>query len=147
LTGAAIRFARENRGRRLADLAAQVGHSVSTISRLETSRREPTDLAQIRRIADAVAIPSYVLGELLGVPTFARATVDKSGDLQDEEDDVRRRELFAAGLVVPAVLLAGVDDALAMMPEPSSPASLAVVSSRLARLRGNYDAGNLAHVI
>lgn len=145
--GAAIRFARENRGWRLADLAAQVGYSVSTISRLETSRREPTDLAQIRRIADAVAIPSYVLGELLGVPTFARATVDKSGDLQDEEDDVRRRELFAAGLVVPAVLLAGVDDALAMMPEPSSPASLAVVSSRLARLRGNYDAGNLAHVI
>lgn len=46
--GAAIRFARENRGWRLADLAAQVGYSVSTISRLETSRREPTDLAQIR---------------------------------------------------------------------------------------------------
>ena len=54
--GAAIRFARENRGWRLADLAAQVGYSVSTISRLETSRREPTDLAQIRRIAAAVGL-------------------------------------------------------------------------------------------
>jgi hypothetical protein len=60
---------------------------------------------------------------------------------------VRRRELLAAGLVVPAVLLAGMDDALAMMPEPSASAGPAAVSSRLARLRGTYDAGNLARVI
>jgi transcriptional regulator with XRE-family HTH domain len=145
--GAAIRFARENRGWRLADLATQVGYSVSTISRLETSRREPTDLGQIRRIADAVGIPSYVLGELLGVPASTGATVDRFGELRDEEDDVRRRELLAAGLVVPAVLLTGIDDALAMMPEPSGPASPAVVSRRLARLRGTYDAGHLARVI
>lgn len=145
--GAAIRLARENRGWRLADLAAQVGYSVSTISRLETSRREPADLGQIRRIADAVGIPSCVLGELLGIPALAGATVVRSGDLQDEEDDVRRRELLAAGLVVPAVLLAGMDDALAMMPEPSAPTGSAVVSSRLARLRETYDAGNLTAVI
>lgn len=145
--GAAIRLARENRGWRLADLAARVGYSVSTISRLETSRREPTDLGQIRRIADAVGIPSQVLGEVLGIPTLAGATVDGSGDRRDEEDDVRRRELLAAGFVVPAVLLAGMDDALAMMPEPSGPAGAAAVSNRLARLRGTYDAGNLARVI
>jgi transcriptional regulator with XRE-family HTH domain len=145
--GAAIRLARENRGWRLADLAARVGYSVSTISRLETSRREPTDLGQIRRIADAVGIPSQVLGEVLGMPALAGATVDGSGDRRDEEDDVRRRELLAAGFVVPAVLLAGMDDALAMMPEPSGPAGAAAVSNRLARLRGTYDAGNLARVI
>ena len=145
--GAAIRLAREYRGWRLADLAARVGYSVSTISRLETSRREPADLGQIRRIADAVGIPPYVLGEVLGMPALAGATVDGSGDRRDEEDDVRRRELLAAGFVVPAVLLAGMDDALAMMPEPSGPAGAAVVSSRLARLRGTYDAGNVARVI
>lgn len=145
--GAAIRMAREHRGWRLADVAAQVGYSVSTLSRLETSRRHPTDLVQIRRIAVAVGIPSYVLGELLGVPALAGATVDRIGDLHDEEDDVRRRELLAAGLVVPAVLLAGMDDALAMMPQPSAPAGPAAVSSRLAILRGMYDAGSLARVI
>ena len=78
--GAAIRLARENRGWRLADVAAQVGYSVSTISRLETSRRRPADLGQVLRIAHAVGIPSYVLGELLGVPALAGATVDGSGD-------------------------------------------------------------------
>jgi transcriptional regulator with XRE-family HTH domain len=145
--GAAIRLAREHRGWRLADVAAQVGYSISTLSRLETSRRQPTDLVQIRRIAYAVGIPSYVLGELLGVPALAGATVDGSGDLRNEEDDVRRRELLAAGLVVPAVLLAGMDDALAMMPEPSAPAGPAAVSNQLAVLRGMYDAGSLARVI
>jgi hypothetical protein len=39
------------------------------------------------------------------------------------------------------------DDALAMMPEPSAPAGPAAVSSRLAALRGMYDAGSLARVI
>jgi hypothetical protein len=78
--GAAIRLAREHRGWRLADVAAQVGYSISTLSRLETSRRQPTDLVQIRRIAYTVGIPSYVLGELLGVPALAGATVDGIGD-------------------------------------------------------------------
>ena len=139
--GAAIRLARENRGWRLADLAARVGYSVSTISRLETSRREPTDLGQIRRIADAVGIPPYVLGEVLGMPALAGATVDGSGDLHDEEDDVRRRELLAAGFVVPAVLLAGMDDALAMMPEPSGPAGAAAVSQRAGQAARNVRRG------
>ena len=55
--GAAIRFARQGRGWRLADLAVRTGYSVSTLSRLETSRRRPTDLEQVRRIAGAVGIP------------------------------------------------------------------------------------------
>jgi transcriptional regulator with XRE-family HTH domain len=145
--GAAIRLARENRGWRLADVAVRTDYSVSTISRLETSRRRPTDLGQIRRIADAVGIPSDVLGELLGVSFSAGATVDRSGHLQDEEADLRRRELLAAGLAVPAVLLVGMDDALAMMPEPSAPATSTAVGSRLARLREMYDAGSLTRVI
>jgi len=60
---------------------------------------------------------------------------------------VRRRELLAAGIVVPAALLAGIDDALAMMPDPSGAATAAAVSTRLARARGMYDAGNLARAI
>jgi transcriptional regulator with XRE-family HTH domain len=144
--GAAIRFARENRGWRLADVAGRVGYSVSTISRLETARRQPTDLGQILRIAGAVGIPSDVLGELLGVSPSSGATVDSPGDVQEEEADLRRRELLAASLTVPAVLLAGMDDALAIMPKPSAPATAAAVSSRLAQLRELYDGGNLARV-
>jgi transcriptional regulator with XRE-family HTH domain len=146
--GAAIRFARENRGWRLADVAVRVGYSVSTISRLERARRQPADLGQVLRIADVVGIPSDVLGALLGVRASPRATVDGSGELLAEESDVRRRELLAAaGLAVPAVLLAGMDDALAIMPEPSAPATAASVSTRLARLRDLYDSGSLARVI
>ena len=47
--GAAIRLARQHRCWRQADLAAAADYSVSTISRLETSRRAPADLDQIRR--------------------------------------------------------------------------------------------------
>ena len=61
---------------------------------------------------------------------------------------MRRRELLAAaGIAVPAVLLAGVDEALAIMPEPSAHVTAAAVSSRLARLRELYDSGSLARVI
>jgi len=145
--GAAIRFARENRGWRLADLATRTGYSISTLSRLETSRRRPADLEQVRRVADAVGIPLDVLGELLGVSSRAGATVNGTGGFAAEEDDVRRRKLLAAGLAVPAVLLTGMDDALAMMPEPSVPATSRAVSTRLAQLRGLYDAGSLARVV
>ena len=145
--GAAIRFARENRGWRLADLATRTGYSISTLSRLETSRRRPADLEQVRRVADAVGIPLDVLGELLGVSPRAGDTVNGTGGFAAEEDDVRRRRLLAAGLAVPAVLLTGMDDALAMMPEPSVPATSRAVSTRLAQLRGLYDAGSLARVV
>lgn len=146
--GAAIRFARENRGWRLADVAARTDYSVSTLSRLETSRRQPSNLEQIRRVASAVGIPLDILGELLGMSAPAGATVDGSGEFLAEESDVRRRELLAAaGLAVPAVLLAGMDDALAIMPEPSASATAVSVSAHLARLRELYDAGNLARVI
>lgn len=60
---------------------------------------------------------------------------------------MRRRELLAASLAVPAVLLVGVDEALAMLPEPSVPVSAVTVSGRLSRLRDLYDAGSLARVI
>lgn len=146
--GAAIRLARENRGWRLADVATRTGYSVSTLSRVETSRRPPTDLEQIRRIAGAVGIPLGILGELLGMSDPSSATVDWSGEFLAEESDVRRRELLAAaGIAVPAVLLAGVDEALAIMPEPSAPATTATVSAKLARLRDQYDSGSLARVI
>jgi transcriptional regulator with XRE-family HTH domain len=145
--GAAIRLARENLGWRLADLAARVGYSISALSRLETSRRPPTDLGQILRVAGAVGIPSGILGELLGVSPDARASVDGPGDVQDEEADLRRRELLAASLAVPAVLLAGMDDALAIMPKPLAVTTAAAVSSRLAQLRELYDAGSLARVV
>ncbi|HEY1699595.1 MAG TPA: helix-turn-helix transcriptional regulator [Trebonia sp.] len=146
--GAAIRLARENRGWRLADVAARTGYSVSTISRLETSRRRPADLEQVRRIAGAVGIPMEILGELLGVSPPAGATVVGTAEFLAEESDVRRRELLtAAGIAVPAVLLAGMDDALAIMPKPSAPVTSAAVSTRLARLRELYDSGSLARVI
>jgi transcriptional regulator with XRE-family HTH domain len=145
--GAAIRFARQNRGWRLADVAARTGYSISTLSRLETSRRSPADLDQIRRVACSVGIPLDVLGELLGVWSTTGATVDGTGEFLAEESDVRRRELLAAGIVVPAVLLAGMDDALAMMPEPSGAPTAAAVSTRLARLRGLYDGGSLGRTI
>jgi transcriptional regulator with XRE-family HTH domain len=61
--GAAIRFARQHRGWRLADVGVQTGYSVSTLSRLETSRRSPTDLEQVRRVACSVGIPLDILGE------------------------------------------------------------------------------------
>jgi transcriptional regulator with XRE-family HTH domain len=146
--GGAIRLARQYRGWRQADVAARTGYSVSTISRLETSGRPPGDLAQVRRVAAVVGIPLEVLGALLGVSAPGRTTVVGSGVSLAEEDDVRRRELLtAAGLAVPAVVLAGMDEALAVLPEPSGSLTAATVGTQLTRLRALYDAGHLAGVV
>ncbi|MEU8682170.1 helix-turn-helix transcriptional regulator [Streptomyces sp. NPDC048611] len=137
--GGLIRIGREERGWRQADLGARIGCSASTVSRLEQRRRYP-DLALIRHAAQEVGVPVNVLTASLGLTGWPAARVVADGPRCAEEDPMRRRTLLAAaGLTAPAVLLAGVDDALANMPAPTgSPIPL---ETRLTAARGYFDAG------
>ncbi|WP_331735852.1 helix-turn-helix domain-containing protein (plasmid) [Streptomyces anulatus] len=137
--GALIRIGREHRGWRQADLAARIGCSASTVSRLERHCGY-ADLTLIRHAAREVGVPAGVLVASLGLAGAPAAKVVADGLRCDEEDPMRRRTLLAAaGLTAPAVLLAGVQDALASTPEPTgSPIPLA---RRITAARSYFDAG------
>jgi transcriptional regulator with XRE-family HTH domain len=144
----AIRLARHARGWRQADLGHAAGYSASTIFRLETGQRAWTDLHMLRRIADVVGIPSQVLGALVGIGPPAPARLAAPAGPQAEEDDpMRRRTLIAAGLAVPLQALTRLDDALAVLPSPTTAATPAEITARLARARRLYDTGDLNRLV
>jgi transcriptional regulator with XRE-family HTH domain len=113
------------RGWRQDDLAAAAGYSRSTISRLETGAKAGADVGMIRGVAAAAGIPSLLLSELLGITDPPAATVSTSIATRTDggDDPVRRRQLITAGLAIPLSVLAGLDDALALLPCPAPPPS------------------------
>ncbi|MEV6986665.1 helix-turn-helix transcriptional regulator [Sphaerisporangium sp. NPDC051017] len=144
--GGAIRFAREARGWRQADLGKAVSCSASTISRLENGRRAAIDLETVRRVAQAVRIPSHVLGAFISVPPVT--TVVTTTAPPAEEDPMRRRTLLSAtGLAIPAHLLARLDDALVILPAASSAPGLPHITARLTQARDHFDSGHLARLL
>lgn len=65
-----------------------------------------------------------------------------------KEDLMRRRTLLsAAGLAIPAHLLARLDDALAIPPASSSPPLPEQIASRLTWARSRFDSGDLARLV
>ncbi|SNT60518.1 Transcriptional regulator, contains XRE-family HTH domain [Streptosporangium subroseum] len=143
--GGMIKFARHARGLRQGDLGRASGYSASTISRLENCRRASSDLPMVRRVAEAAGIPADVLGAALGFCGPASVTVATG---QREEDPMRRRTFMAAaGFAVPAHMLASLDDALAVLPDPSAAPTADEVTAQLARARRLFDAGDLAPFI
>jgi transcriptional regulator with XRE-family HTH domain len=147
--GGMIRFARQARGWQQTDLAGESGYSRSTISRLETGAKAAADLDQILRVARAAGIPSSLIGELLGISASPAATVGTGTAARAEggaDDPMHRRTLITAGLAIPLAALAGMDDALAILPAPSSAATVPGVTHRLAHARKLFDAGDLARL-
>ncbi|MGW0316089.1 helix-turn-helix domain-containing protein [Streptomyces flavidovirens] len=143
--GGLIRIGREQRGWRQADLGARIGCSASTVSRLE-QRRRYTDLELIQHAAQEVGVPTNVLTASLGLAGVPAARVVADGPRCAEEDPMRRRTLLAAaGLAAPATLLAGVEDALANMPDPTgSPIPL---ERRITAARGYFDTGQHSELL
>ncbi|MGW0792944.1 helix-turn-helix domain-containing protein [Streptomyces sp. NPDC002911] len=137
--GGLIRLAREELGWRQADLGQRIGCSASTVSRLE-QRGSRADLRLLKLASLAVGMPTNVLAETLGLTEAATTRVTAVGP-RAEEDAMRRRTLLAAaGLAAPVGLLAGMDTALASLPDPTgSPVPL---DQRLAAARTAFDAGH-----
>jgi transcriptional regulator with XRE-family HTH domain len=145
--GGVIRFARQARGWRQADLGAAAGYSAATISRVETGHSTSADFDKLQRISREVGIPSSVLGELLGIlPTGIDRLAKITGQRAEEDDPVRRRSLLAAGLTVPLGLLTALDDALASLPVPATN-NAPDVALYLSRARKLYDTGDLARLV
>lgn len=99
--GAVIRIIRQRRGMTQAQLGCTVGYSPSAISRLERGRLRLRDVAVLRLLASALAIPP----ELLGVSGVrARPVSGSLASLKDSSEPdggaVQRRRLLvgAAGL-------------------------------------------------
>jgi transcriptional regulator with XRE-family HTH domain len=139
-SGGLIRMGRVGRGWRQADLGARLGCSASTVSRMEQRGSRTTDLRLLCQAAQEVGVPPQVLGAALGLNMMQATRVAADGPRCAKEDPMRRRTLLGvAGLAAPAQLLVGVDDALAVMPEPTG--STVPLDMRLARARALFDAG------
>lgn len=110
--GAIVRAARKARGLSLAELGQRTGYSASQVSRYERDVTPMTDIAVLRRFADALSIPSHVFGltAARGLPSrhghpaagttarpaSASSTVTGRTNREDgEEGPVRRRQLMA----------------------------------------------------
>jgi transcriptional regulator with XRE-family HTH domain len=133
--GSLVRLGRQRLGWRQAELGSRIGCSASTVSRLETG--PAGDLRLLQRAAHEVGVPDVVLGAALGLSGPGTTTVAAS---RPEEDPMRRRTLLTATAVAgPAALLAGVDDALAATPAPTTAAG--PLDARLAAARSLYDTG------
>jgi transcriptional regulator with XRE-family HTH domain len=155
--GLIVRSARKAANMTLAELGERCGYSAAQVSRYERGLTRLTDITLLRTFAAVLNIPPAALGlsaagdspsaaESPDFPPGSRsvAAVDDSG----KEDPVRRRSLLlGAGLAAPAVLLARVDAALAIMPAPSTRASAAGVTALLARARAEFDDGRLTALV
>lgn len=133
--GDTLRAARLSQGWTQAQAGAQAGFSAAAISRIE--RGQAVDIDTLRRLAHCYRIPPEQLG-LTTVNPHA-ATIG---------EDVDRRQLLAtAGLTIPAWVLTRLDDALAVLPEPTNPPSPATVTARLAAGRHLFDTGNHTQLV
>jgi transcriptional regulator with XRE-family HTH domain len=116
--GSIVRAARQRAGLTLADLGRRCGYSASQISRYERGVQPLTDIAVLRRFAEALQIPPQAFG-LTPMRDGSRhadhkeRASDSAGPIvgrdfgrEDGDDPVRRRELLAgaAGLASAAAL-------------------------------------------
>jgi transcriptional regulator with XRE-family HTH domain len=121
--GAIVRRARRAAGLTLAGLGERTGYSAAQVSRYERGLAPLTDVAVLRRFADALGIPPPLFGlttqPASGQPRHAQAismtarrsrtgapTVAREPGWEDGEDPVRRRQLLAS-LAVTAAAAAG----------------------------------------
>ncbi|MGW2491324.1 helix-turn-helix transcriptional regulator [Streptomyces sp. NPDC001606] len=143
--GGLIRVGRVYRGWRQVDLGQRIGCSIATVSRLE-QRGRAADLGLLRRAAQEVGVPAYLLAAALGLASLQPTKVAADGPSCVEEDPMRRRTLLAAaGLAAPAQLLVAVDDALAAVPAPTG--SVIPLDTRLAWARALFDAGKYVDLL
>lgn len=98
--GVLVRLARVAAGLTLVQAGQRLGYSAATLSRIERGRQPLRDIALLRQVAEALAIPPHMFG-LVEVtrrvePPRKRgiAKVRRDGALDDGIDPVRRRELL-----------------------------------------------------
>lgn len=146
--GEVVRLARERREWSQDHLAELAGYSRSTISRVESGALSTGNLTRLRSLAQALGMPPEVFAALAGTSPLAATTVARSAAAGEDEDPMRRRSLIAAGgLALPISLLMRLDDALAVMPTPSEPASLTQLLRRLNHARQMFDDGHITTLV
>ncbi|MFJ1756557.1 helix-turn-helix domain-containing protein [Kitasatospora sp. NPDC088134] len=137
--GGLIRLGRQRLRWRQADLGARIGCSPSTVSRLEQHGHR-SDVALLRRAAEAVGVPPHLLAASLGLSTAAPTRVDPSGRRAEEDPMHRRSLLAAAGLAAPVSMIVGLNDAFAQgAARPAVPS--VPLDARIAAARAHFDAG------
>ncbi|MFI7467449.1 multiprotein-bridging factor 1 family protein [Nonomuraea sp. NPDC049646] len=154
-----VRLARQRAGLTQEQLGAEAGYSAATISRLETGRQPLHDIATLRRLAQALAIPCQWLGLAeepspghpptrtvrAFTPAAANPAIRVDPSTAGEEHNVKRRH-FLASVAGPALLSATASDTvsdtitarlerLLTDPNTAAPTSLATLNAQLGRAR------------
>ena len=158
--GALLRLARTAAGLTLEEAGRRVGYSAATLSRLETGRRQLSDVTVLRRLAEAFSIPPGLFGlagpGVAGPWALAGADmVTESGPQRGGKEPVRRREVLV-GLAVSPLLAsgppagpAGADSAAALVasledlllrcrPSAEAPVELDVLRRGLAAAKADF---------
>ncbi|HEX6076692.1 MAG TPA: helix-turn-helix transcriptional regulator, partial [Micromonosporaceae bacterium] len=153
----------------LAEAGRRAGYSAATLSRLETGRRQLSDVHLLRHLAHVFDIPP----QLFGLATRSAATrrhgavattVGTDDDPRGGHDPVRRRDLLTglAGLPVAAtigppagsanqpatILVTQLEDLLLRHRTPAGgpPADLRELRQRLGAARANFQASRYRHL-
>jgi len=129
--GAVLRLARTAANLTLEQAGQRAGYSAATLSRLETGRRQLTDVTVLRRLAHLFQIPPALFG--LADPDGAPATdrgpstdmVPGGRPRKGGDDPVRRRELLVGLATAP---LAATTRVTALRPPVEEPAAVLVTS-------------------
>jgi transcriptional regulator with XRE-family HTH domain len=154
--GQIVRSARKAADMTLAELGERCGYSAAQVSRYERGLTRLTDISLLRTFSAVLDIPPAALGlsAASDSPSAADTPDSLSGsrsvalDDSGKEDPVRRRNLLlGVGLAAPATLLARVDAALAIMPDPGTRTSAAGMTVMLARARAEFDDGRLTALV
>lgn len=126
--GALLHLARAAAGLTLVEAGDLVGYSAATLSRMETGRRQLTDVQTLRRLAATFAIPADMLGLTTAPavqhtegPAIASLVGTAAAAAQEESDPMRRRELLVGLATGP--LLAAAASAAAGSPAGAAPAT------------------------
>jgi transcriptional regulator with XRE-family HTH domain len=135
--GGTLRATRLRLGWTQAQAGALVGYSASAISRIERGRA--VDMDTLRRLADCYGIAPDQLG-LTNV-------TDQPGTSDENGDDVLRRQFLTTSLTVPTWMLTMLDDALAILPEPSTQPLASSVEAKLTAGHRLFGTGNHIQLI
>ncbi len=139
--GVVLRLARTAANLTLQQAGKRAGYSAATLSRLETGRRQLTDVTVLRHLAQVFEIPPALFGlaDTDGAPTTRRIRradrVPERGSHKGGDHPVRRRELLAGLATAP---LAAAAPATVPRPPVEQPAATLVTSLEDVLLRHRH---------
>lgn len=140
--GTVLRTARVAAGLTLEEAASLAGFSASTLSRMETKPNRVWDVRDLRRLAEVFAIPAYLFG--LSQSTFDTDTASLSKGVDEDGDQMRRRDLITTAAAVTGAVMLPLDQVAAAHGMADTVEDVLLNRVSMAPIPGNQVAAQIA---